>query len=114
MKRLTVLFLALMLFLTAVTSASFAQATVLPSNTSISTPDGKTFVLTSDEFLLTRQAMEQATEALADKAIDEKTIADLKALANGLQKKLDNRFFIDLVIGGASALGGGLIGHAVR
>ena len=112
MRRGATLLLILLLFFSAVCIT--AQATVLPSNTSISTPDGKTFVLTSDEFLLTRSAMEQATEALADKAIDEKTIADLKALANDLQKKLDNRFFIDLIIGGASALGGGLIGHSVK
>jgi hypothetical protein len=88
-----------------------ADAVLLPAGTIITRPDGTVTTLTASGFLLDRADMNAAVKAMADLAIDEKEIAALHGTANSLQSRLDSQLFWKILIGGASAVAGGLLDH---
>jgi hypothetical protein len=90
-----------------------ADAVVLPAGTIIIGADSSS-TLTEAQFLLTRDDMEAAANALADKRIDEKTIADLRLLSNDRAKQLANAHFWEVAIGVVSTVLGFVVGHYAK
>jgi hypothetical protein len=78
-----------------------SETKVLPKGTVITTPDGKTDVLTADYFLDDRATAEAEANALEGRQVDAKTILRLQTLSDGQQKRIDgdNRWKTAIGIG---------------
>jgi hypothetical protein len=107
----TLVFFAFVIFFALVlVGRTWPEAKVLSAGTRITSPNGSFYVLATDEFLLTRSDMEQATYALAVLPIDEKLIVDLHTLSNQQARDLASATTWKIIIGVVAAAFGLSVG----
>ena len=109
-KWMVATLLVVLLLLASVVIAN-SDAKVLPAGTVIYYPDGSMETLTAVGFLLTRPDMERATTAMANAAVDAKTIFDLQQLSNKQADELKNEWFWRIVAGTVGIVAGITFDH---
>lgn len=106
MKFVIFLLVCIMMFSTL----SFSDAIILPPQTVITWPDGKTELLPASFFLLTRSDMETATLAMESLPIREKAFSDLTDSYHALQRQV----FFYVVVTAIVVFSADEIYHALR